>query len=70
MSALHKTLLTWGIAFGRDGLWAVADDYPNHCVYLFDNKDQLIKKFGSHGSTNGEFNNPRGLHLIGTITCM
>ena len=51
----------WGIAFGRNGLWAVADDYPNECVYLFDNKDQLIKKFGSHGSANGEFHNPRGV---------
>ena len=29
----------WGIAFGKDGMWAVA----NHCVYLFDSQDQVVK---------------------------
>ena len=51
----------WGIAFGRNGLWAVADDYPNHCVYIFDDTDQLVREIGSYGSNNGEFNNPRGV---------
>ena len=41
----------WGIAFGRNGLWAVAD-YSNHRVYIFDDKDQLVRKFGSNGSNN------------------
>ena len=50
----------WSIAFGRNGLWAVAD-YSNHCVYIFDDKDQLIRKFGSNGSNNGQFTNPRGV---------
>ena len=50
----------WGIAFGRNGLWAVAD-YSNHCVYIFDDKDQLFKKFGSSGNGDGQFNNPRGV---------
>ena len=36
----------WGIAFGRDGMWAVSDHF-NHCVYIFDSQDQLVRKFGS-----------------------
>ena len=50
----------WGVAFGRNGLWAVAD-YSNHCVYIFDDKDQLVRKFGSNGSNNGQFSYPRGV---------
>ena len=52
----------WGIAFGRNGLWAVADN-SNHCVYIFDDKDQLVRKFGSNGSNNGQFSSPRGFAL-------
>ena len=50
----------WGIAFGKDGVWAVAD-YSNHCVYIFDSQDRLIRKFGQRGNSNGQFNNPRGV---------
>ena len=50
----------WGISFGRNGLWAVAD-YSNDCVYIFDDKDQLVRKVGSNGSNNGQFSNPRGV---------
>ena len=50
----------WGVAFGRNGLWAVAD-YSNHCVYIFDDEDQLVRKFGSNGSNNGQFRDPRGV---------
>ena len=50
----------WGIAFGRNGLWAVAD-CSNHCVYIFDDKDQLVRKFGSYGRNNGQFCTPRGV---------
>ena len=49
-----------GVAFGRNGLWAVAD-HSNHCVYIFDDKDQLVRKFGSNGSNNGQFKNPCGV---------
>ena len=49
-----------GVAFGRNGLWAVADN-SKHCVYIFDDKDQLVRKFGSNGSNNGQFSNPRGV---------
>ena len=50
----------WGIAFGRDGLWAVTDD-TNHCVWIFDREDQLIRKFGSKGIDNGKFDRPLGV---------
>ena len=50
----------WGVAFGRNGLWAVADS-TNHCVYIFDDKDHLVRKFGSNGSNNGQLSSPRGV---------
>ena len=50
----------WGIAFSKNGMWAVAD-YSNHCVYVFDGQDQLIRKFGNKGTDNGQFNNPEGV---------
>ena len=50
----------WGIAFHKNGMWAVAD-YSNHCVYIFDGEDQLVRKFGSYGSGNGQFSYPAGV---------
>ena len=50
----------WGIAFGKNGMWAVAD-FLNYCVYVFDGEDQLIRTFGSHGSGNGQFKFPEGV---------
>ena len=49
-----------GIAFGRDGIWAVTDD-TNHCVWIFDSQDQLVRKFGTYGTGNDEFNSPYGI---------
>ena len=50
----------WGIAFGRDGTWAVTDD-SNHCVLIFDGEDQLVRKFGSCGNGNGKLSRPLGV---------
>ena len=50
----------WDVAFGRNGLWAVAD-CSNHCVYIFDDRDELVRKFGSNGSNNGQFSFPSGV---------
>ena len=50
----------WGIAFGKDGMWVVAD-HSNHCVYIFNGQDELVKKFGSNGSSSGQFSIPRGV---------
>ena len=53
-----------GIAFGRNGLWAATDCF-NHYVYIFDDKDQLVKKFGSYGSNNDQFSYPCGIAFDG-----
>ena len=45
----------WGLAFGRNGMWAVTDN-SNHCVSIFDRAHQLIRKFGSYGTGSGQFN--------------
>ena len=50
----------WGIAFGKNGMWAVAD-YSRHCVYIFDEQDQLIRKVGSRGNNSGKFQYPKGV---------
>ena len=50
----------WGIAFGKNGMWAAADQ-SNHCVYIFDGGDQLVRKIGSLGSGNGQFSCPAGV---------
>ena len=50
----------WGIAFGKDGMWAVAD-HSNHCVYIFDSQDQVVRKIGSEGKGNDKFDKPAGL---------
>ena len=47
--------------FSKIGIWEVAD-VSNHCVYiLFDGEDQLVRKFGSCNSVNGQFNYPAGV---------
>ena len=48
------------VAFSRNGLWAVGD-HTNHCIHLFNDKDQLVRKFGSYGRDNGQFINPLGV---------
>ena len=50
----------WGIAFGKNGMWAVADN-TKHCVYIFDWQDQLIRKVGNHGNGNGQLDTPEGV---------
>ena len=49
-----------GIAFSKDGMWAVVDD-SYHCVWIFDREDQMVRKFGSYGNGNGKFNSPLGV---------
>jgi len=52
----------WGVAYGRYGIWAVADR-TNHCVHVFDGQDQLVLKFGKSGDKDGQFGaySPRGI---------
>ena len=44
----------WGIAFAKNGMWAVADS-TNNCVHIFNEEDRLVRKIGSKGSGNGQF---------------
>ena len=50
----------WGIAFGKNDMWAVTDNAKN-CVYIFDNQNHLVHKFGEQGSKEGNFNGPCGV---------
>ena len=50
----------WGIAFGRNGMWAVTDRY-NHCVRTFDRQGKMIQIFGGNGAEKGKFNSPSGI---------
>ena len=52
------------ISFSKNGTWAVTDS-SKHCVHLFNGEDQLVKTFGSIGSANGEFKNPKGVAFDG-----
>ncbi|XP_065907137.1 tripartite motif-containing protein 2-like [Dysidea avara] len=51
---------TWGVAFGRNGVWAVADR-SHHCVYVFDGQEKLVRKVVSSGSNTGQFSHPHGV---------
>ena len=50
-----------GVAFSKDGMWWAVADWDNHCVYIFDDKNQLVRKFGSNGINNGQFENPQAV---------
>ena len=58
----EKTETPWGIAFGRDGMWAVTDRY-NHCVRIFDSKGKTIHTFGTNGTDKGQFSSPSGIAI-------
>ena len=47
----------WGIAFGKDGMWAVLY-YSNDYVYtyIFDSQGHLVGTYGSEGNCNDQFN--------------
>ena len=47
----------WGIAFGNNGIWATTDT-SKHCVYVFNQQDRVMRKFGTGGSQSGQFNRP------------
>ena len=50
----------WGVAIGSNHHWAVADN-TKHCVYIFDQHDQLVKEFGCKGHENSQFYDPCGV---------
>ena len=50
----------WGVAISSNHHWAVTDD-GKHCVYIFNQQDQLVKEFGCVGHENGQFCGPCGV---------
>ncbi|KAL9958740.1 hypothetical protein ACROYT_G035796 [Oculina patagonica] len=47
----------YGIAINTKGK-VVVTDYNGHCVYVFDNEGNCLRKIGSQGSNSGQFNFP------------
>ena len=62
MNENGKMGMPWGIAFGKDGVWAVAD-YSNNHVCIFDGQDKLIRKFGQSGTGDGQLRHPEGIPI-------
>ena len=60
VNSIGKKGTPWGIAFGRNGTWAVTDRY-NHCVRTFDRQGRMIQTFGGNGTEMGKFNSPSGI---------
>ncbi|XP_065911479.1 tripartite motif-containing protein 2-like [Dysidea avara] len=58
----------FGIAFSKDGMWAVTD-CSNHCVHIFDSQDKLVRKFGQTGAGSGQFQSPFGV-LFDANNCL
>ena len=50
----------WGIAFAKNGAWAVAD-HLNHCVHVFHKDGQLLWKVGSKGHNKDQLDGPCGV---------
>ena len=38
----------------------VVSEYIDHCISVFSREGKKIRKFGSKGSSEGQFNNPSG----------
>jgi len=50
----------WGIAFGKNSMWAVTD-HTKSCVYIFNDENALIWTFGNPGKRNGQLSYPKGI---------
>jgi len=50
----------WGIAFAKNGTWAVAD-HLNHCVYLYHENGRLLWKIGSKDCSKDQLDGPCGI---------
>ena len=60
VSKVDKMVTPWGIAFGKNCMWAITDR-SNHCVRTFDRHGKMIKTFGGNGADKGNFNGPSGI---------
>ncbi len=54
----------YGVAVDKEDNIYVCDD-GKHCVYKFNKRGDLLKRFGTYGSGPKELNNPRGIAVAG-----
>ena len=52
-----------GIAVNKKGEIALADD-EGHCVYVFDKDGNCVRKIGSQGEEEGQFEQPKGVSYL------
>ena len=52
-----------GIAVNKKGEIALVDD-EGHCVYVFDKDGNCVKKIGSQGEEEGQFEQPKGVSYL------
>ena len=52
-----------GIAVNAEGKMVIIDN-KGHCVYLFDQEGNCLKKIGNQGSNSGQFDYPAGVSFL------
>ncbi len=50
----------WGVVVNQGGQ-VIVTEYQGHCVSMFNRSGKRIRKFGSHGSGEGQFRHPAGV---------
>ena len=50
----------WGVAVNNNGEIIIAES-DEHCISIYSRTGEKLRSFGSYGSRQGEFNEPRGL---------
>ena len=58
-----KLLSLSGIAVNKKGEIALVDD-EGHCVYVFDKDGNCVRKIGSQGEEQGQFEQPKGVSYL------
>ena len=58
-----KLLSLIGIAVNRKGEIALADN-EGHCIYVFDKDGNCVRKIGSQGEEEGQFEQPKGVSYL------
>lgn len=54
----------WGVAMDGEGRLVYVSDFNAHCISVFSLQDgRFLRRFGSKGSGDSQFDSPRGLHF-------
>ena len=59
MNTITEVSGPWGVAVSESGEVVVSENI-DHCISVFSREGKKIKKFGSKGSSKGQFNSPYG----------